>query len=279
MKRILFYILMVTLVVSCKQGDTNSDDVIARTNSQVLLKSEVLAAMPISLSEEDSVTFVSSYVENWLRSTVLYEKAIDNVRDRDSVLAKQVDLFRKELFINTYEQLFLQQKLDTLIPQKEIDAYYAEHKNEYLLERPVVKAILIVFPLQKKTEIANVEKIIFAKKGYDIDDLKDYCFRYCQKFSFSEEWVDIAAVRQELPFDVRSEKLNVGKYDKFVDTANVYYLKITEQIPAGHPMPVQFAHDKIAKILLQSRKVELLKNMRNKVYQDALHKNQFEVYY
>ena len=118
MKRILFYILMVTLVVSCKQSDTTNADVIARTNSQVLLKSEVLAAMPISLSEAVSVTFVKSYVENWLRSTVLYEKAIDNVRDRDSVLAKQVDLFRKELFINTYEQLFLQQKLDTLIPQR-----------------------------------------------------------------------------------------------------------------------------------------------------------------
>ncbi|MBR5434923.1 MAG: hypothetical protein IK117_10860 [Bacteroidales bacterium] len=279
MRNIGLALVFILALTACKQQEENNDEIIARTSTQVLMKSEVLDGMPISLSQEDSITFVKSYVENWLRTTVLYEKAIDNVRDRDSVLAKQVDLFRKELFINTYEQLFLQQKLDTLIPQKEIDAYYAEHKNEYLLERPVVKAILIVFPLQKKTEIANVEKIIFARKGYDIDDLKDYCFRYCQKFSFSDQWVDIAAVRQELPFDVRSEKLNVGKYEKFVDTANVYYLKITEQISAGNPMPVQFAHDKIAKILLQSRKVELLKNMRNKVYQDALHKNQFEVFY
>ena len=44
-------------------------------------------------------------------------------------------------------------------------------------------------------------------------------------------------------------------------------------------MPVELAHDKIAKILLQNRKVELLKNMRNRVYQDATHKKQYEVFY
>lgn len=279
MRNIGLALVFILALTACKQQEENNDEIIARTSTQVLMKSEVLDGMPISLSAEDSITFVKSYVENWLHFTLLYEKAVDNVRDRDSVLAKQIDKFRKELFINTYEQLFLQQKLDTLIPQKEIDAYYDKHKNEYLLERPVVKAVLIVFPLQKKTEIEKVEKMIFAKKAYDVDDLKDFCFRYCQKFSFSDQWVDIAAVRQELPFDVRSEKLDIGKYEKFVDTANVYYLKINEIIPSGHPMPVEFAHDKIAKILLQSRKVELLKNMRNKVYQDALHKNQFEVYY
>lgn len=279
MKQIIIFMIMLAVFASCKQQETNNEDVIARTSSQVLLKSEVLAAMPISLSPEDSLAFVKGYVENWLRSTLLFEKAEDNIRDNDSALAKRVELFRKELFINTYEQMFLQQKLDTLIPQKEIDAYYEEHKNEYLLERPVVKPILIVFPLQKTMEIAKVEKMIFSKKGYDIDDVKDFCFRYCQKFSFADQWVDIAALRQELPYDVRNEKIKPGKYEKFKDSVNVYYLNISEQIPAGHPMPVELAHDKIAKILLQARKVELLKNMRNKVYQDALYRNQFEVYY
>ena len=44
-------------------------------------------------------------------------------------------------------------------------------------------------------------------------------------------------------------------------------------------MPIELAHDKIAKTILQSRKVEMLKNMREKVFQDATRKKQYEVFY
>lgn len=270
---------ILCLLCACNSSSDDGREVLAKTETQTLYKDDIVDMMPVSLSEEDSVAFVKSAVEQWLHFTLLYEKAVDNVRDNDSSLAKQVDLFRKELYINTYEQLFLQQKLDTLIPQKEIDAYYAKHKNEYLLDHSVVKPILIVFPLQRTTEIETVKKLFFPKKTFDIDALKDYCFQHCQKFSFSNQWVDINALKQELPLEVRNESFSVGKSFQFQDTANVYFVRIEEQLNAGNSMPVELAHDKIAKILLQNRKVELLKNMRNRVYQDATHKKQYEVFY
>ena len=270
---------ILCLLCSCNRTSDDAREILAKTETQTLYKDDIIDRLPVSLSEQDSVEFVKSAVEQWLRFTLLYEKAVDNIRDNDSSLAKQVDLFRKELYINTYEQLFLQQKLDTLIPQKEIDAYYAKHKNEYLLDHSVVKPILIVFPLQRTTEIETVKKLFFPKKAMDIDALKDYCFQHCQKFSFSNQWVDINALKQELPLEVRNESFPVGKSLQFQDTANVYFVRIEEQLNVGNSMPVELAHDKIAKILLQNRKVELLKNMRNRVYQDATHKKQYEVFY
>ena len=112
-----------------------------------------------------------------------------------------------------------------------------------------------------------------------MDDLKDFCYQHCQKFSFADNWVDMATFRQELPLSQQKTKFTVGKGVKFKDSENMYFVKITEQVTNGTPMPLELAHDKIAKIILQSRKVELLKNMRNKVFQDATHKKQFEVYY
>ncbi len=270
---------ILCLLCACNRTSDDAREILAKTETQTLYKDDIIDRLPVSLSEQDSVEFVKSAVEQWLRFTLLYEKAVDNIRDNDSSLAKQVDLFRKELYINTYEQLFLQQKLDTLIPQKEIDAYYAKHKNEYLLDHSVVKPILIVFPLQRTTEIKTVKKLFFPKKTMDIDALKDYCFQHCQKFSFSNQWVEINALKQELPLEVRNESFPVGKSLQFQDTANVYFVRIEEQLNVGNSMPVELAHDKIAKILLQNRKVELLKNMRNRVYQDATHKKQYEVFY
>ena len=280
MKKHWLIVLSLTVVAfSCRTEQADEREVIAKTKTQVLYKDDVLDALPISLSPEDSITFVKSFVENWLHFTLLYEVADNNVSDNDSSLAKRVDLFRKELYINAYEQMFLQQKLDTLIPQKEIDEYYELHKNEYLLEHSVVKPIFIVFPLTKEREIAEVEKLFFPKKEIDLDALKDFCFQHCQKFSFANQWVDLNALKQELPFEVRNEAFPVGKSLKFEDTANVFFVKIEEQRGAGNRMPIELAHDKIAKTILQSRKVEMLKNMREKVFQDATRKKQYEVFY
>lgn len=278
-KQWLIVLLLTVVAFSCRTEQADEREVIAKTKTQVLYKDDVLDALPISLSPEDSITFVKSFVENWLHFTLLYEVADNNVSDNDSSLAKRVDLFRKELYINAYEQMFLQQKLDTLIPQKEIDEYYELHKNEYLLEHSVVKPIFIVFPLMKEQEIAEVEKLFFPKKEIDLDALKDFCFQHCQKFSFANQWVDLNALKQELPFEVRNEAFPVGKSLKFEDTANVFFVKIEEQRGAGNRMPIELAHDKIAKTILQSRKVEMLKNMREKVFQDATRKKQYEVFY
>lgn len=280
-KCLLIPISLLLGLVSCNQFQTEKREIIAKTESHILYKDEVLSRLPVSLSEADSINYVKSYVDNWVNVTILYEKACDNIADADSAISQQVERFRKELYINAYEQLFLQQKLDTLIPQKDIDAYYDKHKSEYILETSVVKPILIVFPLSQTIHIEKVETMFFPKKNKDIDydQLKDYCFNHCQKFSFSNEWVTLNSLKGELPFDVRNESLSVDKSLKFSDTANVYFVRIVDQLNAGNRMPVELAHDKIAKIILQTRKIELLKNMRNKIYQDAQYKKQFEVYY
>lgn len=278
---IIIVFLFLLGLMSCDRFKTEGREIMAKTESHVLYKDEVLSRLPMSLSETDSINYVKSYVDNWVNVTVLYEKACDNISDADSAISQQVERFRKELYINAYEQLFLQQKLDTLIPQKDIDAYYDKHKSEYILETSVVKPILIVFPLSQTIHIEKVETMFFPKKNKEIDydNLKDYCFNHCQKFSFSNEWVTLNSLKGELPFDVRNESLSIEKSMKFSDTANVYFVRIEEQLNAGSRMPVELAHDRIAKIILQTRKIELLKNMRNKIYQDAQYKKQFEVYY
>lgn len=280
MRLTLLLLSLATLCLfSCKDEENSTENILAKTDHHTLYKDDVLESLPISLSEEDSIAYIKSYVEDWLHFTLLYERAEDNVRDNDSSLAKQVERFKKELYINTYEQLFLQQKLDTLIPQKEIDAYYDTHKSEYIIDRTVVKPILIVFPLKQEEHIKNVEKLFFSKKDIDADNLKDYCFMHCQKFSFADTWIDLEALKQELPFDEKKDKLSVGKPISLTDTANIYFVSITDQLQSGSRMPVELAHDKIAKIILQKRKITLLQNMRNKVYKDAQYKKQFEVYY
>ena len=112
MKKIHCLILFIAVWgFSCSNTKDSNEVLLAKTETQKLLKSDVLAKMPAGLSGDDSVDFIKNYVDTWLHYSLLFEKANDNINDSDSSIAKQVDLFRKDLVINKYEQVFLQQKL------------------------------------------------------------------------------------------------------------------------------------------------------------------------
>ena len=81
-KQWLIVLLLTVVAFSCRTEQADERKVIAKTKTQVLYKDDVLDALPISLSPEDSITFVKSYVENWLHFTLLYEVADNNVVSR-----------------------------------------------------------------------------------------------------------------------------------------------------------------------------------------------------
>jgi len=234
--------------------------------------------MPSNLNGKDSITFIKTYVDNWVRSKLLYQIATSKISDSDGSLEEQVDRFREDLYINKFEQLFSQQKLDTVLTQTEIDAYYNKHKQDYILMYDVVKPVFVV--LEKNKVSAKLKKQFLSSDPDMFDIFKDFTFENSSKFYFGNQWIAFDLLKQEIPTSL-SESISISdsKGKILEDSTSYYFIKITSQITAGSQKPKELAYEEIAKILLHKRKIELLKSMRNKVYQDALHKEQFEVYY
>jgi hypothetical protein len=101
--------------------------------------------------------------------------------------------------------------------------------------------------------------------------------RNSQKFYLGKDWVVLEQLKQEVPVELIS---NANIFDSkgiiLEDSQYAYCIKITEYVKAGNPKPKEMAYEEIATILLHKRKIELLKSMRKKLNQDALHKQYFK---
>lgn len=279
MNNIVTYIIGLCILVSCSSKSNNDDELLlAEVGDYTLLKKQVMSVMPHGISSEDSISFVKNYTDAWVLNKLLYDKALSNIRDKDGSIEEQVARFREQLYITSYEQLFANQKLDTIIPQNLIDEYYNAHKQEYILSVDIVKPIFAVVPKQKLT--SKIKKYFYSQDVDEFDIFREFVYEESKKFYLGKEWVVLEQLKQEVPVELIAQA-NVFDAKGIVleDSAFAYCIKITEYAKAGTPKPKELAYEEIASILLHKRKIELLKNMRNKLYQDALHKNNFQTFY
>ena len=278
-KQIIFFVsTLFLLCVSCSEKEHNDANIVARFGDTYLYKDQIVSLIPAYATSADSADFIKNYIQSWGMKKALFEKAEHNISYQNDEIEEQVQRFRTELYINKYEELFAQQKLDTIITITLLDTYYATNKTtEFMLQHDVVKVLFVQLPKQHVTPKLRQS---FATNGIDdLDHLKDLCGQYSTKFYLDDKWVNLEQLKQEIPKPIGTQELlnPRGVIIDFED--NVYFIKISNHIPAGKAAPREMMYEKIAANLLYKRRIELLNTMRAKVYQDALRKKEFEILY
>ena len=70
-----------------KQQDHKGMTPLVEVAGKFLYQEDLQAALPLSLTPDDSVLFAENYIRNWVEDILLFEKAEDNVRDSEKVKA------------------------------------------------------------------------------------------------------------------------------------------------------------------------------------------------
>ncbi|MDR0940852.1 MAG: hypothetical protein LBM68_01360 [Bacteroidales bacterium] len=278
MKQITFFLSVVCVAfAACSEKAEDDANIVARFGKTYLYKDYVLQQIPSHATAADSVEFIENYIKAWGMRNALYEMAENNVSYKNNEIEEQVQRFRTELYIDKYEELFTQQKLDTIITIAQLDTYYVTHKAEFILQYDVVKPLFIVLPKQYVTP--QLRRSFMTNDIDNLDQLKDVCYKYSTKFYLDEKWVILNQLQQEVPKQISTQELlnPRGLIVDFED--NVYFIKISKHIQAGNPSPREMVYEKIANNILYKRKIELLNTMRTRVFQDAVRKGEFDVFY
>src|SRR5690606_31933756 len=119
----------------------------------------------------------------------------------ESHLQERLDNYRKSLIRFQYEQELIRQKLDTVINEEEIEAYYNLNKSNFLLKKPILKISYIKLP-QEAPKIDMVKKLFLSKDVRDRDLLEKYCYKYSPSFSLMDtSWHYVDDVAKILPIN------------------------------------------------------------------------------
>jgi hypothetical protein len=100
-------------------------------------------------------------------------------------------------------------------------------------------------------------------------------------FLDTTQWIPFDELLKNIPLEVYNKKLFLenNKFVKIKDKQHVFYVKFVDFKIKDDLSPLALEKENIRMILINKRKMELIREMREKLYRNALNKNEIEIYY
>ena len=274
---VLFF--LVALIISCKSE--TKEVKLARFKNIFLYQSELYSEIPLSLNKKDSSIFVDNYIHKWLVDQMIMEKSEEMIPFEVNRVNKKINRHKLSLISYEFEQFYINKRLDTNISNFEINEYYKNHLDDFVLNDYVVKCIYIKVPKRSKL-------IREIKKNYLIqtEEMVDQMIKLGQNESTTlyynpEEWIFFDDLLKEIPIlenyskiqFIKRKKKTILEYNDFI-----YFVNIYDYIIQNGTSPLSFEINKIKSIILNQRSKDLRKKLRLDLYDDGIKNSYIEKY-
>lgn len=250
-------------------------------NDAVLYLEDVNGITPLGLPGQDSIKLVETYIQNWVKKQVLITRAIQETQfDQEEIDRKVLD-YRYSLIIHEFEKNYIESNLDSDITPGEIEAYYQEKSDNFLLKQNILRCLFAKVP-KGTLGLANFRRNIRGYPNASLDDIKSYCFQYANSaFTDEEVWINFNEVATASPLkEVKNQVqfLESSTYSETSDDDFIYFLRILEYKISDEMSPLEFIRDDIESILVNKRKIELKRELEEAIYEEAKKNESFKIY-
>lgn len=264
------YLALVLLIAlpGCKavQDFIHDDEVIAKVGDKKLFLSQLAGVIPNGISPEDSTNLALQYITTWAKDQVFLDVAEAQLSREELDVTQELDDYRTSLLKYRYEQRYVNERLDTLVTDDQVQAYYEAHKDDFVLDAPIVKGrFLRMFKGSPDYERLRDSLAIKGNSRY---------------LDFSEKWIDANVLAREFGTDWKTMMAAEKKgYIEMEDgSGNMQVAFIIDQVKAGTLAPQDYCRPVITDILLSHRKRALVDRLEQELMEDAQNKNKLVIY-
>lgn len=272
MMKNIFYLILILLFIACDQS--NQDDgkieskVVATVGSRKLLQSDIDQVIHPNTTPQDSVALASMYIDQWVRDQLMTREA-SKYFSSDFEIEKLVDDYREKLLKFNLEERVVAMRFDTVISEIQLNEFYLEMKDQFILDRTLYRCIFAEF------EKGTAGLPDFIKDWNAENDLN--VFSFAAAFSNhshldSTQWVSDDNL-EAWSSKWSSRKLITGAQQRQNNRESEFFLKIVEKVDKGQPSPLEYIKDRLVQMLLHRRKQEILEQYKQDLYEDALERN------
>ncbi|MDY5969428.1 MAG: hypothetical protein SPJ13_05400 [Bacteroidales bacterium] len=270
-------LLIVMLFVSCK--NKGGDDVVAKAYDNYLRMGDLESVVAKGMSSEDSAAVVSNYINQWLQQQVVLHKAEKNV-SKD--FKEELQAYKNSLITYEYERLVIGQMLDTSVSDEEVKSYYEKHRDDFILKTNIVRAIYV--------KVANDSPCLKDLKSHmsrnpmsddDLMEIQKMATKYGQDYRFDEEtWIPFQNLQSFMPIETYNEVdfLRSNRHVVVSDDQSTYVLEILDYKVVDEVSPLEYEYGRIRTAILNSRKIDIIKNMQRELLRKAEENKDIERY-
>ncbi len=281
-KKAVYILVGCCLLVSCDFFKRTDDRIpVARVGESYLYMDDVKDLVAEGTSVEDSTLLVNGFITRWATQLLLVDGAKRNLpEDIQNDFNKLINQYRNDLFTKAYVEALVKRNIDTAVSLSEAKKVYESNKESFKLNEELIK-LRYVNVAQNALNRDDVEKRFkrFDEKDKKILDSIAVQFR---SYSLNDSlWVKASQVVEKIPVlnaDNKKELLKKSNFIQLKDSLGLYLIQINEVLQHNDYAPLEYVRPTVNQIVINRRKLELIKQFEKDITRDAIKNNQFEIY-
>ena len=281
-KVIIILGIVLSALTSCRAISSllHDDEVVAEVNGVKLYRAELDAVIPNGISAADSAALAMKYIDTWASDHVYLKIAEQQLSKSEKDVTKELEDYRKSLLKYRYEQLYVNERLDTTVTDEMVDEYYEAHADKFVLQRPIVRARYLNIVADSPV-LKQLRKMMKSSEPNDLVEADSLAYSSALKFmTWNNDWIDAALLAGEFGRDYNSLLASMsGGWIEQKDTTG--YLKlayIPEMIAKGRQAPVDYCAPMIKDMIISARKQALISGLERDLLNDARENGNFTIY-
>lgn len=277
-KRAAYIVFLAFIGASCSLF--TEDEPVAKVGDHVLSMKELSGYIPNYLDKKDSALWADDYVKKWVQRELLLLKAEEKLSVESKDVSKELEEYKNSLLIFRYKNMLVREKLDTTVSESSIRDYYNEHRESFILNKNIVKAIYIKIPVQVSNP-DNIKDLCLSENKEKQEKLTSYCMSYAKAYDrFNDQWVSADLVLKNLPDEIKDQNqfLERNRYFESTDMNYYYIVCVRDYRLSGQVSPVEYVQNDIRNLILSKQKMEFLKQIEKDTYKEGVDKNKVKLF-
>ncbi len=271
---------LIKMKVTNSGGDSDRQAV-ARANNSYIYKDELVGIVAPGTPAQDSARLVEAYINTWIRKQLLIEEASRKIDINEAQVERKILDYRYSIIAYEYQTYYIKQHLDTAVAYAEIEEYYKQNIDNFILKQNIVQGTYIKVP-KNAPRTEKIKDLIFSSRERDESELKSYCLSFSVAYHISgSSWVVFDELVKNSPMAEIPNRIQFLRSNPYFETSDdnfLYFLRVGQYRISDNVSPLEFVKDDIRNIILNKRKVELAKQLEDNVYNKALDQQEFEIY-
>ncbi|WP_298224248.1 hypothetical protein [Flavobacterium sp.] len=282
MRKFVVVLALTACFTACNLFKSNTKTTaIARVNSDYLYKEDIANLVPPGISKEDSIVIVRNFIDRWAAQKLLINVAEVNLNaQKKAEFDTLVQQYKIDLYTKAYLEEVVKRTTDTAVSSEELKKYYNENKENFKTNGTLVRLRYINIK-KDNPKYETIKSKFFDFRKSDKKFWDTYSLQL-NSFALNDSiWVDLSQVYTKLPFitpDNRDEYVIPGKTIQKTDAGNNYLVKISNVIDKNQIAPFDYLKPTLKEVIINKRKLELIKNFEKEITDDAIKDKKYEVY-
>lgn len=282
MRGSFFIIGMLVLLFSCEYlKKTDERKPVARVNGTYLFEDDIKNLVPEGASKEDSSLLVQNFVNRWATQQLLMDGAKLNLsEEKQNTFNKLVEQYKNDLYTKAYMEALVKRNIDTVISDEEAERYYENNKAVFKLNEELIKFRYVNLD-ENMINYDDVKKRFERYNDRDKRILDSMSIQF-KSYSFKDSvWIKLSQAIRKIPAVTPENKEQLLKKSNFIqlkDSLGVYLMQINDVLLRNETAPLEYVRPTINQIVINKRKLDLIRELEKDITKDAVKNKQFEIY-